>query len=131
MEIKETNTGIKKRNVIFGIETSIALAISYIIAAITHTPFAFLYISIAGLHCILLSGILRSRSFSTGQTAVVCILVYIVSFIASNLNGFDNETILSSIQTNLLAWIALCPMPFFIYSIVIRVHGVKYVEIDR
>ena len=121
----------KKNNILFGIETSIALATSYFIAAATHSPFAFLYISIGGLHCILLAGIIHNRSFTLVQTAVICGIVYIVSFLASVFNGFASDSILMSIQNNLLEWVALCPMPFFIYSIVSRLHGVKYVEIDR
>lgn len=131
MENKKTSTSIKKRNIFFGIEASIVLSISYIVAATTHTPFAFLYISISGPHCILLAGILRNRSFSAVQTAFICILVYMSSFMASAINGFNNESILTSIQNNLLIWVALCPMPFFIYYIVGYLQGVKYVEIDR
>ena len=121
----------KKKNILFGIESSVLLAISYLVASASHSAFAFLYISISGLHCVLLAGIIRNRSFTAFQSVFICMLTYTVSFIALKINGFNDETVLSSIQNHLLAWVALCPMPYFIYSIVSRLHGVKYVEIDR
>ncbi|MHA6611653.1 hypothetical protein [Photobacterium damselae] len=119
------------RNIMFGLETAAALTGTYFIAATTHSSLGFLYLATAPLHCILLASIISNRGFKSLKAVGLAVIAYILSLVATRINGTVSYGAFSIIGDFVIEWVAIFPMPYYLYAAIIRLQGVKYVEADN